>query len=103
MQVNAILNGILASADQGETLTVEFFCSASGSYFPPCLILPRKRKHSEFELCLPPGSMVEISDKRYFFIWFKNNEADDVSTQINKINSGLLKKRSIQYQKNCDS
>ena len=68
--------GVLTSAERGETVTIEICCSASGSYFPPCLIFPRKRKRPEFELGLPPGSMVETSDSGWvtgdiFFRWFK--------------------------------
>lgn len=68
--------GVLTSAERGETVTVEICCSASGSYFPPCLIFPRKRKRPEFEIGLPPGSMVETSDSGWvtgdiFFRWFK--------------------------------
>ena len=68
--------GVLTSAERGETVTVEICCSASGTYFSPCLIFPRKRKRPEFELGLPPGSMVETSDSGWvtgqiFLRWFK--------------------------------
>lgn len=54
--------GTLTSAERGETITAEICFSAAGAYMPPMLIFPRKRKQQSFELGLPPGSVVEVSD-----------------------------------------
>lgn len=68
--------GTLTSAERGETITAEICFSAAGSYMPPMLIFPRKRKQQSFELGLPPGSVVEVSDSGWittelFLNWFK--------------------------------
>ncbi|XP_030757332.1 uncharacterized protein LOC115883165 [Sitophilus oryzae] len=68
--------GTLTSAERGETITAEICFSAAGAYMPPMLIFPRKRKQQSFELGLPPGSVVEVSDSGWitselFLNWFK--------------------------------
>lgn len=69
--------GVLTSAERGQTITAEICFSASGAYMPPMLIFPRKKKQQSFEIGLPPGSMVEVSDSGWittevFIKWFKS-------------------------------
>lgn len=69
--------GVLTSAERGETVTAEICFSASGAYMAPMLIFPRKRKQQTFEIGLPPGSFVEVSDSGWittelFMKWFES-------------------------------
>lgn len=69
--------GILTSAERGQTVTVEVCFSAAGAYMPPLLVFPRKRMQKEFELGLPPGSVVKLGDSGWmnsviFMDWLKD-------------------------------
>lgn len=67
--------GALTSSERGETVTAALCMSAAGSYMPPMLIFPRKKKQQEFGLVLPPGSWSEVHETGWmtadlFLVWF---------------------------------
>ncbi|KAK4873838.1 hypothetical protein RN001_013198 [Aquatica leii] len=66
--------GVLTSAERSTTVTVEICCSAAGSYMPPMLVFPRKKKQWEFEideirkwLRSHPGKVVQLFDVSALF------------------------------------
>jgi len=52
--------GAITSAERGETVTVEIYMNAAGTYMPPFFIFPRKRFNSEFIRNAPIGLIAEF-------------------------------------------
>lgn len=67
--------GDLTSSERGETVTAALCMSAAGSFMPPMVIFPRKKKQQGFEIGLPPGAWSEVHETGWmtaelFLLWF---------------------------------
>ena len=51
--------------EKGETVSVMICASASGHYIPPFVIMKGKRWKDDYELGMPPGTKVVLSDSGY--------------------------------------
>jgi hypothetical protein len=69
--------GKIVSAERGQTMTAVCCMSASGTFVPPALIFPRKRKKTELMQGAPEDSLLLVSDSGYmnsglFFEWLQH-------------------------------
>lgn len=52
--------------EKGETVSVMACISASGQYLPPFIVMKSQRYNENFEIGMPPGTRIVLSDSGYF-------------------------------------
>lgn len=53
------------NCEKGETISVMACVSASGQYVPPFIVMKGRRYNDNFEIGMPPGSKIVLSDSGY--------------------------------------